>query len=65
MAVSAEHRSKFEAFHRLWWRLHISEKFSNGTEKTQTNKQTNKTYTHYVQPLQLFKVLISLVNNEL
>ena len=42
MAMSAEHRSKFAAFHRLWWRLHINENFSNGTEKSQTNKQTNK-----------------------
>ena len=26
MAISAEHRSKFGALHRPWWRLHMSEK---------------------------------------
>ena len=44
MAVSAEYtiRSKFEILHRLWWRLHVSEKFSIGTiYPKQTNKQTN------------------------
>ena len=42
MAVSAEHRSKFAAVHRSWWRLHMSEKFSSGAKKTkQINKQTS------------------------
>ena len=41
MAMSAEHRSKFAALHRQWWRLHMSEKFANGTiNPKQTNKQT-------------------------
>ena len=40
MAMIAEHRSKFAALHRQWWRLHMSEKFSSETNK-QTNKQTN------------------------
>ena len=41
MAMSAEHRSKFEALHRQWWPLHMSEKFSSGTRNPkQTNKQT-------------------------
>ena len=26
MAISAEHRSKFAALHRSWWRLHMSER---------------------------------------
>ena len=26
MAISAEHRSKFETLQRQWWRLHLSEK---------------------------------------
>ena len=34
MAMSAEHRSKFVALHRQWWRLHMSEKFSSGTNQT-------------------------------
>ena len=39
MAMSAEHMSKFAAFHRQWWRLHMSEKCSSGTiNSTQTNK---------------------------
>ena len=25
MAMSVEHRSKFAALHRQWWRLHMSE----------------------------------------
>ena len=32
MAISAEYMSKFEALHRQWWRLHMSEKFLNGTK---------------------------------
>ena len=43
MAMSAEHRSKFAARHRQWWRLRMSEKFSSGTKNP--NKQTK----HYVQ----------------
>ena len=34
MAKSAEFRSKFAALHRKLWRLHMSEKFSNGTKQT-------------------------------
>ena len=41
MAMSAEHRSKFAAFHRQWWRLHMSEKFSSGTK----NLKQKKIYT--------------------
>ena len=26
MVMSAKHRSKFAAIHRLWWRIHLSEK---------------------------------------
>ena len=41
MAMSAEHRSKFAALHRQWWRLRMKEKFSSGTLNfTETNKQT-------------------------
>ena len=41
MAISAQHRSKFVALHGQWWRLHMSEKFSSGTEKPkQTNQST-------------------------
>ena len=41
MATSAEHRSKFAALHRQWWRLYMSEKFSSRTiNPIQTNKQT-------------------------
>ena len=40
MAMSAEHSSKFAALHRLWWRLHMSEKFRVG--RLTPNKQTNK-----------------------
>ena len=32
MAMTTEHRSKFAALHRQWWRLHMSEKFSSGTK---------------------------------
>ena len=47
MAMSAEHRSKFAALHRQWWRLHMSEKFSSGTINS---KQTNN---HYVISVRL------------
>ena len=40
MAMSVEHRSKFAALHRQWWRLHMSGKFSSGTiNSKQTYKQ--------------------------
>ena len=45
MAMSAEHRSKFAAHDRPWWRLHISEEFSSGTK--QTNKQTKTKLLNY------------------
>ena len=33
----AEALSKFAAFHWQCWRLHVSEQFSSGTKKPQTN----------------------------
>ena len=42
MAMSAEHRSQFAAFHRQWWRLQMSEKFSNGTKNSP--KKTHLAY---------------------
>ena len=36
MAMSAEHRSKIAALHRLWWGFRMS------LEMDDTNKQTNK-----------------------
>ena len=33
MTMSAEDRSKLAAIHRSWWRLHMIEKFSSGTNK--------------------------------
>ena len=38
MAMSAEHRSKFAALHRQWWRLHMSYKFSSGTKNPKQTK---------------------------
>ena len=38
MAISAEHRSKFVAFHRQWWRLQMSEKFSSGAKNSKQTK---------------------------
>ena len=40
MTISAEHRSKFAALHRLWWRINMSEKFSSGTKTPPPRKQT-------------------------
>ena len=37
--MSFDNRSKFAALHRLWWRLHMNEKFSCGTKHP---KQINK-----------------------
>ena len=34
MGISAEHRSKFAAHHRQWWRLQMSKKFSSGTKNS-------------------------------
>ena len=42
MAISAKLMSISAAFHRWWWRLSMSEKFSSGTKKPkETNKQKN------------------------
>ena len=38
MAMSAEHRSKFAALYRQWWRLRMSDKFLS---RTKNSKQTN------------------------
>ena len=49
MTMSVEHRLKFAALRRQWWRLHMSEKFSSWTN---THKQTNryeKKNQHYVR----------------
>ena len=53
MAMSVEHRSKFAALHRQWWRLHISEKFSSW--KINSNK-TNKIVTNTL--IIVYKILI-------
>ena len=42
MVVGAEHRSTFAVLHRNWWRLHVSVKFSSGTNNP---KQANKKQT--------------------
>ena len=44
MVMSAEHMSKFAALLRQWWRLHMSEKFSSGTKKPQTNEKENSLF---------------------
>ena len=43
MPISAMYRLKFEALHRWWWRIYLSEKFPSGTStlKTKTNKHSN------------------------
>ena len=43
MAMSAEHRSKFAAFHRQWGILHMSVKFSSGTKKPK------QTINHFIK----------------
>ena len=77
MAISAEHRSKFAALHRQWWRLQMSEKFTSGTKKKPSKKQTNKqlkplsfleshTYcdTEYLTPVaERFAVELSLLDS--
>ena len=40
----AEHRSKFAAFHRYWWRLVMSEKFSSGTKNPKQKQNTLPLY---------------------
>ena len=58
MAMIAEYRTKSEALHQLWWYLHMSEKFSSGT---QNPKQINivlfslYVYTIAVMSLQISK----------
>ena len=42
MAVCADHRSKFAALYRWWWRLQMSERFLSGTKNSKQTKHTNK-----------------------
>ena len=42
MAKSAEHRLKFAALHRQWWRLHMSEKLSSVTKNPNKQNKRNK-----------------------
>ena len=44
MAMNAEHRSKFAAFHPQWWCLQMSKKYLSGLKKKQTNNIKNKGY---------------------
>ena len=46
-AVSADHRSNFTVLHREWWRVHLSEKFSRGTESAKQKKNTHKKTRKY------------------
>ena len=39
MTMSAEHRLKFAALYRQWWRLHMSEQFSSEMINPKTSKQ--------------------------
>ena len=50
MAISTctEHRSKFAALHRQWWRLQMSEKSSSRMKNT---KQTNKQQDQVIKPI--------------
>ena len=43
MALRAQHRSKFAALVRLWWRLDVREKLYSGTKNS---KQTYKLQIH-------------------
>ena len=56
MAISAEHRSKFGALHRSWWRLRMSEKFSSGT-KTPNKHLTTAFYYLGSSTIQLWGTL--------
>ena len=49
MAISAEFKSKFAAFHQQEWCLQISDKFSKGTKNSKKKpKQLNKKYSFLV-----------------
>ena len=43
MAMNAEHRSKFAAFHRQWRCLHMSKTFSSVTKTPNKQRNMNKT----------------------
>ena len=57
MAISAEHRYKFLALHRQWWRLQRSEKILRETKNSKTKKRRQsidfKRYKHAQQIKQL------------
>ena len=64
MAISVEHRSKFAALNRQWWRLQMSEKFSSGRSK-QTNNQTDKfnsVILHFGEPANFHTTIITYNN---
>ena len=44
IVICAGHRSKFEVLRRWWWRLQMSEKFSNGTLNHKQTKKSRYTY---------------------
>ena len=49
MAMSAEHKPEFAAFHRQWLRLHMSEEFSGGMKNPKQTKEKNKQTHKYRQ----------------
>ena len=48
MAKSAEHKSKFAALHRQWWRPQMSEKFSSGTKNSKQTNNVPAPFTLYI-----------------
>ena len=46
MIMSAEHRSKSTVLNMEWWRLHMSEKFSNGMKNSKHTKYYIYTCTY-------------------
>ena len=50
--MSAEHRSKFAALHRQWWRLYMSIKFSSETKNhKQTKNNSRRRYMIGILPI--------------
>ena len=58
MSMSAEHKSKFTALHRQWWRLHMSEKFLSGTKNPKQTHTSLKNWVGWVDFIFFFFFII-------
>ena len=65
MAIGVEHRSKFAAFHQLWWRHHMGGGVLSGTKNQKTNKQRIMTLVFFTERSLNYQILTLCSENKI